>query len=148
MYRYEHCTVTRVIDGDTFVIEVDLGFKIKTNHTFRLKGADTAETYRPRCPGEKEFGEQATQLVRSLLIGHPVVVETYKVGIYNRYIADIFYVDPDDPESGPVHSLKETLIQKQLLKRDLDCRECSYFDGCQMIEEIYKKLKLRWRDPN
>ena len=145
MFHYEHCVVTNVVDGDTFDVEFDLGFKTKTKWRCRLKGFDTPETtWRAACPGERLFGEHATELVTKLILHQPVSVTTHKIGIYNRYIAEIFYQDPDDPMV--IHSLRETLIREQHHKRDIDCRRCPHQNTCEIIDEVYEKLKLRWRD--
>lgn len=54
-YEY-HATVTEVVDGDTVVIDLDLGFDIKfTNQKVRLLGIDTPES-RTSDKVEKVFG--------------------------------------------------------------------------------------------
>ena len=42
MYNYP-CKVVRVIDGDTAVLEVNLGFNIRFTETFRLLGINAPE---------------------------------------------------------------------------------------------------------
>lgn len=44
MYSYS-ATVTRVIDGDTVVLDVDLGFRIRHQVTARLDGIDAPELH-------------------------------------------------------------------------------------------------------
>ena len=51
-YEYENCKLVRVVDGDTYYIEVDVGFKMRTEQSFRLRGVDTPETYRPKSEEE------------------------------------------------------------------------------------------------
>lgn len=54
-YEY-HAIVTEVVDGDTIVIDLDLGFDIKfTNQKVRLLGVDTPES-RTSDKVEKVFG--------------------------------------------------------------------------------------------
>lgn len=54
-YEY-HAIVTEVVDGDTIVIDLDLGFDIKfTNQKVRLLGVDTPES-RTIDKVEKVFG--------------------------------------------------------------------------------------------
>src|SRR4051794_10625865 len=49
-----------VLDGDT----------IRTaGETFRLVGFDAPETYRARCPSERELGSRATYRLRQLVAG-------------------------------------------------------------------------------
>jgi endonuclease YncB( thermonuclease family) len=49
-----------VLDGDTIRI---------AGETFRLVGFDTPETYRARCPSERELGNRATFRLRQLVAG-------------------------------------------------------------------------------
>jgi endonuclease YncB( thermonuclease family) len=49
-----------VLDGDTIRV---------AGETFRLVGFDTAETYRARCPSERELGTRATFRLRQLVAG-------------------------------------------------------------------------------
>ena len=43
MYEYK-CKVTRVVDGDTCDVNVDLGFNLFTKDRVRLMGIDTPES--------------------------------------------------------------------------------------------------------
>jgi hypothetical protein len=49
-----------VIDGDTIRV---------AGETFRLVGFDTPETYRARCPAERELGHRATFRLHQLVAG-------------------------------------------------------------------------------
>ena len=49
-----------VVDGDTIRI---------AGETFRLVGFDAPETYRARCPSERELGNRATFRLRQLVAG-------------------------------------------------------------------------------
>jgi len=49
-----------VVDGDTVRI---------AGETFRLVGFDAPETYRARCPSERELGNRATFRLRQLVAG-------------------------------------------------------------------------------
>lgn len=74
--------VTKVIDGDTFVIEKDI--------TVRMLGVDTPETKDPRKPVEC-FGKQASNETKSLIDGRVVILqkdvsETDKYGRLLRYV--------------------------------------------------------------
>ncbi len=121
MYKYNGL-VKRVVDGDTFDIKVDVGFSITINHRFRLHGVDAPETWRPRCEAERVHGEQATLFVKKLIEGKQVIVQTYKLGIYGRYNADIII-------NGK--QVSDLLIQNKLIKLD------SY-----PSDEVYLKCNL------
>lgn len=79
-------TVTRVIDADTYDVEIDLGFRLVARLPLRLAHVDAPER-------GTVAGANATALVRGLLGALPaaVVVRTYKpVDKYGRYLADVF----------------------------------------------------------
>ncbi len=91
MYEYR-ATIVRVIDGDTFTAEVDLGFNTSVYATFRVKDLDTPETFRPRNRVEKAHGETATAYAKKLLpMGEEVTIKTFKdkTGKYGRMLADV-----------------------------------------------------------
>ncbi len=95
MYQYK-ATVVRVVDGDTLWVDVDLGFYLRQVMNLRLKGLDT-----PEIRGlERPQGLQVKQFVEQTLAGCPaVVIHTYKLGKYGRYIADLWYLPGnDDPQ--------------------------------------------------
>ncbi len=88
--------VTRVIDGDTFEAEVDLGYHIKFTHKYRVLDLDTPETFRPKLPGEREAGRRATSAAENLLMGLPVHIKSTKAGKYGRYLAAVTLPDGRD----------------------------------------------------
>lgn len=59
-FIYHNVTVTRIIDGDTIEIEIDLGFKIKFRDNFRLADIST-----PRR-GEAGFDEASAYTTKWL----------------------------------------------------------------------------------
>ncbi len=64
MYEY-NCTVTRVVDGDTIDVILDLGFSILHKCRVRLYGIDTPES-RTRDKDEKARGKLAAKYVETL----------------------------------------------------------------------------------
>ena len=94
MYEY-YADVTKVYDGDTITVTIDLGFDhfIK-DMSLRLLGIDTPEL----SGGTEETraaGREARDFLRSLILGQEVVVKTVrdKTGKYGRYLATIFTED-------------------------------------------------------
>lgn len=88
MYEYK-ATVTRVVDGDTFDAQVDLGFHVSVDYTFRLFGIDTPET-RTRDLAEKKAGFAAKERVLELLpVGSEVVVKVSDFGKFGRPLGDV-----------------------------------------------------------
>lgn len=88
MYTYEGY-VLRVIDGDTYEIQIDLGFNLHKIDRFRLNDVDTPETWRPKSEAEKVHGEKATEFVKNLIESEHIIVRTHKSDLYGRYLCDI-----------------------------------------------------------
>jgi len=109
MYTYR-AKVTRVVDGDTFHAEVDLGFKLTMKQTFRLAEIDTPETFRPKSEAERAHGQQAKEFVKRAIEGKIVTVKTKKTGKYGRYIAYVTY--------GGGLSLLQELMDKGFEKKE------------------------------
>ena len=66
MYEYR-CEVTRVVDGDTVDVNIDLGFNvILADERVRVMGIDTPES-RTRDKVEKAFGLAAKKRLKELL---------------------------------------------------------------------------------
>lgn len=112
--------VVSVVDGDT----AWLGIVTKV----RISNIDTPETYRPRCPEEKELGLQATAMVRQLMPkGSLVFLKGLKYGAdyYKRTLARVVTSDGRDigevlithnlakPWKGKRHKWCEELQQKK-----------------------------------
>jgi len=76
----------KVVDGDTLVLFIDLGFNTWRSERIRLRGIDTPERKTPEGQAAKKFVEEKLRGNRHL------VVQTFKVDIYGRYVADIFYL--------------------------------------------------------
>ncbi|MBW1806904.1 MAG: thermonuclease family protein [Deltaproteobacteria bacterium] len=75
----------RVIDGDTLLARVDLGFDVWRVERIRLRGIDTPEL-------KTSAGRQAKLFVEQVLSEIPfLVLRTYKTDRYARYVADVFY---------------------------------------------------------
>jgi len=91
--------IVRLIDGDTCVIDVDMGMAITVRATVRLYGINTPEVRGP----EKVAGHAATQHLADLLVQFrhegewDIVVKTYKDrrGKFGRYLASLIGADQD-----------------------------------------------------
>ena len=103
MYEYK-AKVLRVIDGDTMICEVDLGFSIKVTERIRLRGINTPEVRGT----EKRRGLEVKEIVKSIIEEKEITLQVYKKGKYGRYIADIIVDD---------QNLSEYLITNNLGKR-------------------------------
>lgn len=108
MYKYK-AKIERVVDGDTFDIVVDLGFKITTHQRIRLQGIDTPETYNVKKDSEeykKGMAAKNFALERIEANNFEAVIETLKdTGKFGRYIATVWLADSQI-------SLNDELVQK------------------------------------
>lgn len=84
MYEYK-ARVTRVVDGDTFDAEVDLGFRMHTRQRFRLLGYNAPEKRGP----ERDIGKLAAQELESLLRGEEITIRTEKGDAFGRWLATV-----------------------------------------------------------
>jgi endonuclease YncB( thermonuclease family) len=77
--------VEKVIDGDTFIVRIDLGFEVLKRQRVRFAQID--------APLIKEkAGRKAFEFVRMKLAQVPfVMLRTNKVDLHGRYVADVFY---------------------------------------------------------
>ncbi len=98
MYHY-HCTIVRIVDGDTVDVDIDLGFDIiLRKQRIRLFRVDTPEK-RTRNLREKHFGKLASRIVEELLpIGEICEIETVldNRGKYGRLLGTITNSDGVD----------------------------------------------------
>lgn len=92
LYTYK-ATVARVIDGDTIVADIDLGFFTwRHSETLRLSRIDAPETHTET----KEAGQAAKAFLQGLLpIGQHVIIQTIRDRRdgFKRYIAEIWLGD-------------------------------------------------------
>jgi micrococcal nuclease len=78
-YEY-HAKVTQVVDGDTIVVDIDLGFNVVlSNQSVRLLGVDTPES-RTSDKIEKVFGLASKDYTKSFVENSKkeVIIRTYK----------------------------------------------------------------------
>jgi micrococcal nuclease len=95
MYEY-NCTVTRVVDGDTIDVILDLGFSILHKCRVRLYGIDTPES-RTRDKDEKVRGKLASKYLKDAIDNGKKVILRSKLkdskGKYGRVLGEIVVDD-------------------------------------------------------
>jgi len=105
MYDYK-AKLVRVIDGDTLVLMVDLGFGVKMKHHIRLARINT-----PEVRGEeRDAGMRAKEYVEDVLHGVQELIITTnkdKKGSFGRYIAEVTF-----PKDGENKNLGDLLLEK------------------------------------
>ena len=104
-------TIERVIDGDTLIVKIDLGFRTFREETLRLRGIDAPEIRTPAGKKAKAFVTKALSNIKQ------VVIRTYKTDVYGRYVGDLFY----DPQLNQKDQIFEQgkFLNQELLTRGL-----------------------------
>jgi endonuclease YncB( thermonuclease family) len=84
LYLYP-AIVERVVDGDTIILQAELGFGIRARERFRLRGINLPEK-------SSATGRKLAALVKRKLRQSPrVVIRTYGTGVHGRYVADVLF---------------------------------------------------------
>jgi micrococcal nuclease len=107
MYEYK-CTVIRIIDGDSAVISVDLGFRISMEMRFRLTGINAPEL-------KTDAGKAAKQRLLELMpIGSEMIVRTKKdrQEKYGRYLG--LFIDSEG------HEVNERMVMEGFATRYME----------------------------
>lgn len=99
---------TRVIDGDTVQLTIDLGFRMTTEQRIRLLAVDTPEL-NDRDVSKRDQAKIAHARVEELLLGETVTIATQKADSFGRWLARIELPDGSD--------LGETLVSEGLASR-------------------------------
>jgi len=87
MYEY-NCKIVRVIDGDSIIIDIDLGFSHWIHgESIRLYGVDAPES-RTRDLEEKKYGKASKKFVKDFLNSDNILLKTREKGKYGRYLGD------------------------------------------------------------
>ncbi len=90
MYYYK-AEVTRIVDGDTVDVAIDLGFSVSTKTRLRLYGINAPES-RTRDKKEKKRGLAAKARLKELIDQNDgwVYMQSKEKGKYGRYLANIY----------------------------------------------------------
>jgi micrococcal nuclease len=108
MYEYFVKEVTKVVDGDTIDVIIDLGFSIMFSSRVRLAGIDTPES-RTKDKAEKALGlESKKYLADRLKAAKNIVIKTEKLDSSEKYgrILAWLYID------GEGNSVNHEMIEK------------------------------------
>lgn len=92
MYSY-HAKLIKWVDGDTLILEIDLGFSVKRTERIRLARINT-----PEIRSEKAFHRRKARHARHVgrtfcPEGSPVEIKTFKIkkDMYARFIAEVLF---------------------------------------------------------
>ena len=75
--------IIRTIDGDTYVLRVDLGFDVSFTATIRLADLDTPERF-------TEEGKRASAAADAILRSGPITVEPTGARTFARHVAHVY----------------------------------------------------------
>ena len=89
MYKYR-VEVTRVVDGDTVDVDIDLGFGMTyKKQRVRMMGIDTPEST-TRHIEEKFYGLESKKYLIDLLDGATVTLVSHDKGKFGRILGELF----------------------------------------------------------
>jgi micrococcal nuclease len=109
MYQYKIKKITRVVDGDTVDVDIDLGFGITISHRIRLKGINAPET-KTLDLEEKNKGIQARLwLEKELSKSGEWIIETTKEDKYGRMLGTLYLV-------GEPVTVNEKMLNEGIVK--------------------------------
>jgi micrococcal nuclease len=85
MFEYYVKKVTKVVDGDTIDVDIDLGFDISFTSRVRLAGIDTPES-RTRDLAEKALGLESKEYLKNhLKDAKSIVIKTEKMNSTEKF---------------------------------------------------------------
>jgi micrococcal nuclease len=96
MYEYHVRRVSKVVDGDTIDVDIDLGFDISFSSRVRLAGIDAPES-RTKDLYEKKLGLESKEwLKKALEHGKTVVIKTEKINSTEKFGRVLGWLFVDD----------------------------------------------------
>lgn len=108
MYEYNVKKVTKVVDGDTIDVDIDLGFNISYTQRVRLAGIDTPES-RTKDLREKALGLEVKNKVKNAIeSAKTIVIKTELPDSTEKYGRILGWVYLDNS----LKSLNEQLIDE------------------------------------
>ena len=108
MYEYYVKEVTRIVDGDTIDVIIDLGFDVMFKSRVRMAGIDAPES-RTRDLDEKKLGLEAKEYLKHAIeSATDIVIKTEKMNSSEKYGRILGWVFLD----GSDISINDEMIQK------------------------------------
>lgn len=135
MYEYRVKNVTKIVDGDTIDVDIDLGFNISYSQRVRLAGIDTPES-RTSDKMEKALGLESKEYLKyKLKDAKLVVIKTELPDSSEKYgrILGWVYVD------GNTISLNDQMIEDGYAWGYLGDTKVKDFNALAKQREIAKK---------
>ena len=145
-YEY-HAKVTNVVDGDTIVVDIDLGFDVVlSNQNVRLLGVDTPES-RTSDKIEKVFGLASKDYAKAFIenSNKHVIIRTHKSDDsekFGRLLAEI--IDPNTKEVLNESLVTDGYAVKYLGENKLNVKELHFKNRKRLIDE--GKIKMSYKE--
>jgi micrococcal nuclease len=153
MYEYHVRKVTKVVDGDTIDVDIDLGFDISFSSRVRLAGIDTPES-RTTDKAEKALGLEVKKKLTDLIANaKDIVIRTEKMDSSEKYgrILGWLYLD------GESLSVNEALVAGGYAWGYLGDTKVKDFDALLKVRRTnemrdtldakYSKERANWEEP-
>ena len=135
MYKYR-VNVTRVVDGDTVDVDIDLGFgMVYKKQRVRLYGIDTPES-RTKDLEEKKYGKASKKFLKETLENAgTVLLLSHDKGKFGRILGELFVKSNEE-------ALKEGTevweVEKSVNQHMIDCYHAVAYHG-QSKEDIQEQ---------
>lgn len=145
-YEY-HAKVTNVVDGDTIVVDIDLGFDVVlSNQNVRLLGVDTPES-RTSDKIEKVFGLASKDYAKAFIenCNKHVIIRTHKSDDsekFGRLLGEI--IDPNTKEVLNESLVTDGYAVKYLGENKLNVKELHFKNRKRLIDE--GKIKMSYKE--
>jgi endonuclease YncB( thermonuclease family) len=107
-YLYK-AKVEKIVDGDTLILLIDLGFQVFKQQRIRLAGIDAFELKTKEGKKAKEFVRKKLQHLEF------VMVKTHKIDIYGRFIGHIFYDETEAKNKDDIF-LSGVYLNEEIVK--------------------------------
>lgn len=135
MFEYYVKKVSKVVDGDTIDVDIDLGFDISFTSRVRLAGIDTPES-RTTDKIEKGLGLEAKAFLKSAIdSAKTVVIKTEKMDSSEKYGRILGWVYLDGSET----SINEEMIKAGHAWGYLGDTKVKDFDALAKARANYKR---------
>jgi micrococcal nuclease len=137
MFEYYVKKVSKVVDGDTIDVDIDLGFDISFSSRVRLAGIDTPES-RTSDKMEKALGLEAKAFLKHAIdSAKTVTIKTEKLDSSEKYGRILGWVFLDNSET----SINEEMIKAGHAWGYLGDTKVKDFDALAKARASYKDKK-------
>lgn len=137
MFEYYVKKVSKVVDGDTIDVDIDLGFDISFSSRVRLAGIDTPES-RTSDKMEKALGLEAKLFLKHAIdSAKTVTIKTEKLDSSEKYGRILGWVFLDNSET----SINEEMIKAGHAWGYLGDTKVKDFDALAKARASYKDKK-------